>query len=283
MRTPLSRIILAAALLAAAAGSAITFADAPVTAGLPASLDQHYPPQAQGPAFWLAMHGMSVPFSAFVSDLMEGDATNATANFSTFRQRYLEVANMVPEWTPLFPVAPLDEAAAAIESGDQARVMAAVQKIGQTCHSCHVANMPAAYFRYHWGDFTAITATDPVTKQDVPFPAFMQMLDGDLIGVGNDLAQGQPEAAAAHARALGLRYAELKETCTACHETPRHYYVDDAVMKMIGRLEAEFADGSADPRVVEETARSIGVESCGKCHLVHVPAAYMRAAMGGGR
>lgn len=283
MRNPLSGIVLAAALLAAAAGSAVTLADAPVAAGLPASLDRHYPPEAQGPAFWLAMHGMSAPFSAFVSDMMEGDVPNAKANFGTFRERYLEVAKMVPEWTPLFPAAPLDEAAAAIESGDQARVMASVQKIGQTCHSCHVANMPAAYFRYHWGDFAAITATDPVTRQDVPFPVFMQMLEADLIGIGNDLAQGQPEAAAAHARSLGPRYAELKETCTACHETPRHYYVDDTVMKMIGRLEAEFADGSADPRVVEETTRAIGMESCGKCHLVHVPAAYARAAMGGGK
>jgi hypothetical protein len=243
---------------------------------LPVSLDNYYPPKAQGPAYLMAMHELATPFSGFVSDMMEGDMANAQANFEKFQLEYIKVSKMVPEWAEFFPLAPVDEAAAAITSGDQGKIMAALERIGKDCHGCHIISMPMAQHKYHWGDFTAITATDPLSNQSVPFAIFMQMLDADMTGIDNDLSQGQLEAAVAHAKGLAARFGALKETCDGCHDTAREYFVDDDVMGMIAKLELALAQEKADPQAVGQLVEGIGMESCYKCHLVHIPAAYSK-------
>ncbi len=241
---------------------------------VPVSLEGFYPPKAPGPLYLMEMHKLSAPFSGMMSDLFEGDQANALANFEAFKAQYLKVAAMVPEWEQAYPIGPVDELGRAIKTGEQAGVMQAAEAIGKACHNCHASAMVPVQQRFHWGDFGVIAVTDPMTGHDASFVQLMHLIESDLSGIGNDLQQGQIENARGHAQGLAARYATLKETCTACHESERAYFVDDRVMQTIADLKPALEADPVQPETVGRLLQIIGQESCFKCHLVHLPAAY---------
>lgn len=243
---------------------------------LPQSLDTQYPPRAKEPRWFLAMLGMGTSFSGVVTDFMESDFSHAEQGYKDFRAQYARVSQMVPEWTDRFPAGPMDALGEALKSRDPAQFMPAVETASKVCHACHVENMTRVQQKYEWDDFGVISVTDPLSKNTVPFRVFMQILDGDLAGVQVDLAQGQVDQARQHATGLAARYGALRESCFACHDSERHYYVDSSITEMIDKLNAGLKTANVDRGNVQELVQGIGMESCHKCHLVHGPAALAR-------
>lgn len=251
----------------------------PDSASIPtSSLDRYYPPKSGDPLFYLSMHQMAAPFSGMISDLLEGDNENAAVNFGKFKAQYLRVSRMIPEWEKLFAQEPVEHLEAALQAGQPDKIMEAAEKMGQVCHGCHVQNMAAVQQRYHWPSFDGIMTTDPVSGRDVTFAQLMQMVETDMTGIGNDLEQKQNENARMHSEGLASRFAALKETCDACHDSERAYYVDDKIMSMLGEIRNHLKQQDVDPQAVGMLLQKIGIESCNRCHLVHVPAAYTKHA-----
>lgn len=246
---------------------------------LPASLDNLFPPKAPAPVFFIKMIEMSISLSGIVSDFMENDTENALNNYRNFKEKYLELAGLVPEWRELYPVAPVDKLGEALKSGDPGQLMAAVDNMGQACNVCHYVNMPLVQQKYHWDDFYDLTATDPLSNQDVSFLQLMHMIDSHLAGVALDVEQGQWENAKNQLRGLDARMRAMKDVCAACHDTERKYYVDEGVFNMIDKIGLALNETPSDTKAVNDLLHGIGQESCTKCHLVHVPAAYARYQM----
>jgi len=180
---------------------------------------------------------------------------------------------MVPEWEKNFPLAPVNDLGAALKSGDQGKVMAAFESVGKVCSDCHLANQSKAYFKYHWGDFHGIKIKDPLSQQEVNFQQFMLFLDGSFTGIEIDVEQGQIENAQRQLQGFRARFDALEESCMNCHDTERHYYVDQSIKAMIDKLGQALLASPVDPKQVSTISYSIGLESCFKCHLVHMPAA----------
>jgi len=248
---------------------------------LPTSLDNLYPPKAATPLFLIAKIDMATRFSGIVGDLFENDPANAQANYESFRNQYVEMANMVPEWRDGFPLGPVDELGAAMKAGDQPRVMAAMEAVGSVCHSCHLENMARVQQKYHWGDFGSLSLTDPLTGQDVSFAQLMLFIEFSLSGVAVNVEQGQKENALRQLDGFRARFAAFKESCEACHDSERKYFVDENIAGMVDRLAAQLEQETLDPRAIGEQLQGIGQESCSKCHLVHIPAAYAQARLAG--
>lgn len=257
-------------------------AGARATAALPSSLDDLYPPHARGPVWLVTMIQLGTSFSGFVSDVLEGDFENADRGYAEFRAQYGKLAELVPEWEGLLPIEPMDALGQALQTRDPAAVMPAVDRASGVCHTCHVQNMTLVQQKFHWGDFQRIDLTDPVSGTDVTFPILMRMLDGDLSGIGVDLAEGQPERAREHVAGLAERFVTLEEACGACHDTERHYYVDASIDGLIEQLGTELARPEIDAASVQGLVQGIGMESCHKCHLVHGPAALAAYVQGAG-
>ncbi len=245
----------------------------------PASLDNFYPPKSPAPAYLLAMLGLAGPFAGLITDAQQGDIENVKANFERFKKAYLECAEMVPEWKSGFPIEPVDQLGAALAAGDPSLVMPAVQKVGEACHSCHVANMVPVQHKYHWNEFADIIVTDPLSGQDVNFGGLMMMLETNFGGIANDLEQAQQENAMKQLGGFKARFKAMSDACMLCHETERHYYVSKDVTDMIANLEVALAQPEVDTPLVMGLLQSIGDESCTKCHLVHIPAAYGQQMM----
>lgn len=183
---------------------------------------------------------------------------------------------MVPEWESYYPMAPVDQLAAALDSGDPGQVMGAIDNIGKTCNNCHYRYMVPVQHKYHWGEFDILTVGDPVTGSDYPFAVFKHMMETDMVGIGIDMGQGQRENALDRLNGFEQRFTAFKEVCAACHDSERKYYVDESVTGMIAGIRAKLNEATIDPRAVGELLQGIGQESCFKCHLVHAPAAYAK-------
>jgi hypothetical protein len=243
----------------------------------PASLDAFYPPKSPAPAYQLKMFDLAAPFAGMIVKLNEGDRKAAKELFDAFRGQYTAVADMVPEWTSAYPAAPLDDLGALIEQAEPAKVLEAVGKVDAVCHACHVTHMAKVQYRYHWEDFSAISLSEPVTNRSLEFSEFMMSLELSVAGMGMELQGGSVEKARDHLGALRTKLETLKGACQVCHETERKYYVDAEVFALIEKLGTALKASPPDGKLAGELSQQIAAESCGKCHLVHIPATYAKA------
>ena len=245
--------------------------------GLPSSLDSFYPPKAQQPVHLLRMFALGGLFSGVASDLAENDLQRARGVFEKFKTEYVKMSKLVPEWKEGYPMKPVEELGAALKSGDRGKVMPAFGKVGGVCHDCHVRYMPLVQQRYHWGDFSAIRTKDPLSNEEVPFTRLNQYLDSSFAGIGLNIERDQREKARKQVQGFNARFQTLKTTCGRCHTGEIKYYTDEGVQGMIDKLGRTLENPSADPKVAVELVQRIGMESCFKCHLVHVPAAIAKS------
>jgi cytochrome c556 len=223
------------------------------------------------------MMGLATSGNGIFVDLLENDFENAKANFEKFKAQYKEVSKLVPEWEKEFPMAPVNELGAALKTGDQGKVMGAAEKLGKVCRNCHEVNMPKVQQKYHWGNFSGIRVKDSLTNEEVDFTQLMQSLDMNFAGISVDVEQGQRENAQKQFQGFNAGFQMLKITCKNCHGPERKYYVDDNMQALVDKLGQALSETSIDPKVVGELSQGIGMESCFKCHLVHVPAAFAKS------
>jgi hypothetical protein len=243
----------------------------------PSSLDSLYPPNKNEPVYLLKMFELGTFFSGIVADLFENDAQNAKGNFEKFREKYIEVSKLVPEWEKDYPMDRLDELKIALDTGTQGKIMAATEKVGKTCHQCHVSNMAKVQQKYHWGDFETIKIKDPLTNEEVGFSQLKQGLNVNFVAIGLNIKQGQKENARKQFQAFNARFRALGSTCQNCHKKREiKHYVDQRVSSLIENIELELSRSAHDQNVVSSLTQKIGMESCFKCHLVHIPSAFAK-------
>jgi cytochrome c556 len=243
----------------------------------PSSLDSLYPPQTEQPEYLFRKLGMSTFLFGIVADLLEKDVQNLKTSYENFRVHYIEISKLVPEWEKAFPLSPVDELGEAIEGGDQEKVMGVFEKLGKVCHDCHVVNMAKVQQKYRWMDFSEIKVKDPLSEEELDFTRLKQSLNTNFSGILIDVEQGQGENAQKHLQDFKARFQVLKDTCEDCHGTDeRKYYADENIQTLIDEMGKALSSSPIDPKAVRELAMGIGMDSCTKCHLVHVPAAYAK-------
>lgn len=244
----------------------------------PSVLDAMYPPNTEQPVYQLKMMEMEMSMSGILVDLFENDMENVKANFESFMTKYKEVAKLVPEWENKYPLEPVDGLGNALLSGEQEKVMMAFAELGKVCMDCHVETMAKVQQKYHWIDFREVKTTDPLTSEEVNFPAFKKYLSTSFSGIGVNLQEGQIENALKQFEGFSARFRTLKETCEDCHgRSDRKYYVDENVQAVVDKLGQALGDPSSiNQEQIQGLMMAIGIESCGKCHLVHVPAALAK-------
>ena len=244
---------------------------------LPGSLARLYSPQAPGPVYLQRMLGTAATLSGIAADLLEADVDNAQIALERLRGQYAELAGLVPEWEPRFPLAPIEALGAALAAGDAERGLQAVDALGHVCHECHLDTMVAVQQAYRWGRFTDVTCAEPASGRELGYVRLMRDLDLALSGIAADVAQGQRAPAQAYFRLLRARFDQLEQSCLACHAGRREYYVDASVQAQLEKLGGALATDPVDPGRVVDLIQDIGERSCGRCHLVHMPAAMAQA------
>lgn len=244
---------------------------------LPASLDNYFPPKAPAPVYLLEMFNLAAPVESIMGDLQQGDLAGVKANYQAFKAQYVKMSKMVPEWTSLFPMGPVDDLGKAIDSGDPSKIGPAFGPVGAVCGNCHLLNQVKAFQKYHWLDFEIIKITDPLSNKSLALRDYMQQMGGIFTAISNDLNQGQLDNARKDFQAFSATFKALPQGCVACHTTPRTYFVDASVLAMVDQLGKELTTATPDAKKIAELSGAIGNESCMKCHFVHIPSQNRKA------
>ena len=242
----------------------------------PASLDSLFPPIAKYPVYLEEMLKLDGPFAGIGIDLSENDFENVTKDFNSFKAQFTGISKLVPEWEKYFPLELVDSLGTALETKDHNKIMSAYGAVGKICHDCHASFMAKVQERYHWQDFTTIKVHDSLTNKDLNFSEFKLNLSSALTGIAVDLQQGQIENAQKQFQEFNSRFQTLKTICWNCHQTPRMYFVDETVQSMIDKLGSAINEPDIDTKQIADLSQGIGMESCFRCHLVHVPAALAK-------
>ncbi|MBI2852854.1 MAG: hypothetical protein HYX84_07125 [Chloroflexi bacterium] len=245
---------------------------------LPASLDNFFPPKAQGPVWLLEMFALESYFSGTMTDVQQGDsASKISTNFKAFKTQYQKMSDMVPEWKNLFPMKPVDDLGAVLDSGDMAKIGPAFGAVGEVCSNCHVRNLVKAHQKYHWPSFDTVSIANPLGGTALGWKDYMLQMSLAFGGIGNDLKQGQLGNARKSYQAFSALFKGLPQGCNACHATPRTYFVDASVQALVDEMGKALDAPVTEAKKVEELSGAIGNESCMKCHLVHFPAPDTKA------
>jgi cytochrome c556 len=247
----------------------------------PESMDQYYPPQAKEPVWLQGMLSMEQALGAIFVNLEQGDVAAAQGAYQAFAEKYNELSGMIPEWKDYFKPELVEALGKGLQSGDPEQIQQAMGKVGNTCHSCHENNMPSTWYRYWYKDFHEISVEDPVSKKEVGFKHYMQMLGGDFGGIGVNLQQGRVDAARESYRGFKSRMEGLKKACENCHEMERRYYVSQDVMDSLAAMGVELTNVKPNPEKIGKLSGQVGMTSCRGCHLLHVPAAMVHEAWEG--
>ena len=234
----------------------------------PASLDKYYPPEAEGPLYLFAMYTMDAPLVGLMTHLHAGDMAKAQEYFKAFAVEYKKLAAMVPEWSHHYwPEEPVEAISAALESGDPGKVGAAMPGLIQACVRCHSDNISAVWARYQ--------------KDMHEIGEFMFELLGPFAAVNTYVAEGEFDKARGAMGAFQERMGELAESCGSCHETERTYYVGSDVQELLKSAAEALKEETPNAEQIMGTMQRIGMESCYKCHKVHMPIANIQKAWGG--
>ena len=136
----------------------------------------------------------------------------------------------------------------------------------QVCVKCHQDTMPAVWARYQKS-----------MKQmgDAMFP-----LAGAFGAANTYLAEGEFDKARKAMEGFQKLMDELSESCKTCHDTERAYYISDDIQALMKTATEELNKDKPNVEKAAGAMQKIGIESCYKCHKVHIPSSNIQKAWG---
>jgi hypothetical protein len=251
-------------------------AAAPGDAAIPvAELDPYFKGGKEGHAYTLAMLELGMRTGAATTAALRNDPERAKASLKALREQMVKVGAMVPSWKAYFATGAIDELDKAVASkADVAARRKIVNRLENSCTSCHAKYMFLVQAQYRWGSFAdAAIATD---KGDLSFHQVMLDLASDLGAVRGDVSAGQlPEARAAYTR-LMERFSMMEQLCANCHDQPRQYFIDSSVKARLFKVGGLLRRGETQVSEYTPLFNDVNEMSCLPCHQVHMPAAFQQ-------
>ena len=250
----------------------------------PKSLDQYY--QKAPSDYLMAMFGVLGPMGAMETYLKDGEIDKAKEFFVAFKTEYIKLSKMVPEWTKHFPSEPMDNLEKALNSRDYQKIDPAVQGVGKTCAACHQEHRPEVWYKYSWKNVEEINIPDPVSGKQLGYEEYMFGLHHSFSEIGTYLSEekagGKFEKTVVALKNLQKRVEGLNESCKECHgkEDKRKYYTSSDVVDLLVKAGDELTKTQPNTENVIKVVQQAGMESCYKCHLVHIPATNIHRAWG---
>lgn len=243
---------------------------------LPLSIDQYY--QSRPPVYLISMFELGTAMMGIGVNLQQGDMANAKKSYIDFSKKFKESSDMVPEWKKFYDQGTVDKIGTSLDSGDVPAVFENIGKVGEACVKCHKEKMPQIWIKYNWNDFGKLTMNTPNPDEPIlPFPlAKIKYLasgyDGISVNIKNNNQKGAQES-------FGLfkkMFDNMNSTCSSCHASPPKYYVSADIQAMIDTMGEKINSGNLSE--AEGIRIGIGMESCYRCHVLHMPAQYAMAA-----
>jgi hypothetical protein len=245
---------------------------------LPGVLDQYYP-SGGPPILLLKMLDMVDSFTDISINLQENDMVNATNSFKKFSSEYDNVSKMVPEWSGYFDKNIVKDIGSDIDTGNVSKAFEDIGRLGKTCDNCHRDIKPQVWVKYYWKDFDnvsviTINPNEPIASWH---DAMAKYLAPSFEGMIINLKEGKRDAANQSFENFRTMLLNFKQACSDCHTTEPKYFVSDDIMAIVNQTGDQVKSGNIT--AVQQNVQIIGMESCYKCHVLHLPAQMMKDIM----
>jgi cytochrome c556 len=244
--------------------------------GLPSSIDQYY--QSKPPVYLISMFELGAAMMGIGVNLQQGDTANAKKSYDDFFKKFKDSSNMVPEWKKFYDQGTVEKIGASLDSGDMPAVFENIGKVGEACAKCHMEKMPQVWNNYNWNNFGKLTLNTPNPAEPVlPFPAAkIKYLAAGFDGIGVNIKNNNQKGAQESFGLFKTMFDNMNTTCSSCHASAPKYYVSADIQAMIDTMGEKINSGNLSE--AEGLRMGIGMESCYRCHVLHMPSQYARAA-----
>ncbi|MBU0654984.1 MAG: cytochrome c [Gammaproteobacteria bacterium] len=234
----------------------------------PESLAQWYKPANKRNVWQHNMFSLRRETQAVEEYLEAGDTARAGKWAAELSAHYRKIAEMVPEWEPELDLEAATRLEQASTDGKQPEMQQALDKLKETCKSCHTDYRAVSAALYRAPDFSELEILDEQGKQ-YSYHDFMQKLMHSMnrIKIAAD-DERFPEALDALAD-LETGIGQMGESCSGCHKEPeaQEYYLGKKSQALLENLRQSLQDRQPDK--IGENLGAVAVHNCARCHGTH--------------
>ena len=228
----------------------------------PASLAQWYKPENERQVWLHTMFKLRREMQAvrFYSD--NKDAKHLEKWAALLSEHYLKIGEMVPEWKKKLDVEALGDLQESARSNRYQDVSQALDKLSESCESCHKDYRIITATMYRAPDFSLMEIS-PSTSLERHMEALTQQVN--LIKIASE--DGMQDVALSSLSDLEKGINVLGETCSDCHKKDTKVYPDETINNTISSLGESLRTGT-----LKDQGRDLGtlaVLACARCHGTH--------------
>ena len=235
----------------------------------PASLAQWYQPAAKRHIWLHNMFKLRRELQAVQTYSKAKDQARTKKWADLLVEHYRKIEEMVPEWKDELDLEQAKKLEAAAATGDFEGVDKALNKLGNSCNSCHREFRAVTAAVYRTPDYSKVKVetADGKTLSYLDYMVHLQHLVNEVVIYMKD---DNMQAAQASTGRLELALEKLKPSCISCHgkdSAAPDYYLGIQTEQSMQKLNAALKAGNKKDagRAIGETA----LNACAHCHGVH--------------
>ena len=228
----------------------------------PASLAQWYKPQNKRQVWLHNMFKLRREMQAAKHYADQNDAQHLEKWVSRFREHYLKIGEMVPEWKKKLNLEAISSLQQSVREHRFKGVSSALDEINKSCKSCHADFRAVTANMYRAPDFSPIKINAETTLE-----AHMEKLTAQVNQIKIASEDGLKDVALSSLSDLTQGIQVLGKTCINCHKKDTRTHPNDSINKTISNLEQSLQTGT-----LKEQGRDLGtlaVLACARCHGTH--------------
>ncbi len=177
-------------------------------------------------------------------------------------EHYLKIGEMVPEWSDKLNRDAITLLQSSAKNGRYQNVSDALDKLAESCKSCHADYRAITATIYRAPDFSSLEIGPSIS-----FDTHMQNLAKQVNQVKIASEDGKKNVAHSSLAALKQGIDKLGETCLDCHKKDKQVYPDEKINNTITNLEKSLTTGT--PKEQGEVLGTLAVLACARCHGTH--------------
>jgi len=235
----------------------------------PASLAQWYKPANKRQVWLHTMFKLRREMQAMREYAEDEDGSSMQKWLEGFDKHYKKIAEMVPEWKDKIKPRLLSDLKAFTKNEDFYHVALTLNKIRDTCDSCHKDYQSQVTTLYRSPDYSKIRIND-IDGNPQNIENNMQDLSMFVNRILIALADGDNKRALAAGKNLDLQLENLSESCTTCHKDdkyPQQRILGKNTRTNLKKLQNHIRQGQIKDS--QKLMGEIAVTVCSRCHNTH--------------
>lgn len=228
----------------------------------PTELSQWYKPENKRQVWLHNMFKLRREMQAVEDYAEQQDDKHLVMWAEQLEKHYLKIAEMVPSWQNKLDRQTMFALNKASVGKDYSQVSLHLDKLKQSCDSCHNDYRAITALTYRSPDFSTIKVND-----NTPFNEHMKILTQQVNQIKISVQDGYTKRALSSLDELNVSMDELSEACVNCHKNNSKTYPSELMTKTLSGLKTALVSGSA-----KDQSRELGtlaVLACARCHGTH--------------